>query len=522
MIHKKYSLLLFILISVWFGANGQAASPKYEMRGVWIATVVNIDWPSKKGLSVEQQKQEFITMLDRDKRIGINAVFVQVRPSGDAFYPSQYDPWSEYLTGRQGQPPVPFYDPLKFMIGEAHKRGMELHAWINPYRMVFNTSTSSVAANNITRLHPEWFVTYDHKKIFNPGIPQATQYLVGVVSDIINRYDVDGIHFDDYFYPYPTAGHFNDDAAYRQYGKGMALDDWRRSNCDSAIKAVHDAIIRYKPMIKFGVSPFGIYKNKYQDADGSDTRGTTDYHDLYADVLLWLKKGWIDYVAPQLYWPIGKQGQDYRILLDWWAKHTYGKGLYIGHSIAYGVRENRDEYVSAFSNPNEYPNEIKLLRQYPQVNGSLFWSNKSLFADPSGITDSLINNYYKYPALVPPMKWIDNNAPNAPEIWISQDNSLLVQGLLSDISNTEIVNKYVLYLSRDEAMLGRQPIKITGGNNGLQAFYFSGFQDFIPPGADRFYIAVTSVDKENNESGLSNIIRFQKQRNGLWRGFMGH
>lgn len=522
MMYKKYSLLLFTLIGIWFIAAGQTNHPKYEMRGAWIATVANIDWPGKKGLSVEQQQQEFINILNRDKQIGINAVFVQVRPSGDAFYPSQYDPWSEFLTGVQGQAPQPFYDPLKFMIDEAHKRGIEFHAWINPYRMVFNTATSSVAANNVTRLHPEWFVTYDHKKIFNPGVPQATQYLVGVVSDIINRYDVDGIHFDDYFYPYPTAGHFNDDAAYRQYGKGMPLDDWRRANCDSAIKKVHDAIIRLKPMIKFGVSPFGIYQNRSLDIDGSDTRGTTDYHDLYADILLWLKKGWIDYAAPQLYWPIGKQGQDFRVLLDWWAKHAYGKDLYIGHSIAYGVRENRDEYVSAFSNPDEYPNEIKLLRQYPQVNGSIFWSNKSLFANPGGIMDSLMNNYYKYPALVPPMKWIDNNPPNAPELWIAASSTLQVQGMLDEISQSEIVNKYVLYIAPDAATLGQQPIQIVGGSNGITGFNFYIPPQNIPAGADKFFVAVTSVDKENNESGLSNIIRFQKMRNGEWRGFAGH
>ncbi len=518
MIAKKYIIFFPLIITCVCNAFAQTGFPKYEMRGVWIATVLNIDWPSKPGLSTVQQQQEFINLLDEDKRIGINAVFVQIRPSGDAFYPSQYDPWSEYLTGKQGQAPVPFYDPLKFMIDQTHKRGMEFHAWINPYRMVFDITKSSVASNHITRLHPEWFVTYDHKKIFNPGLPQSIDYLVGVVSDIVHRYDIDGIHFDDYFYPYPTAGHFNDDAAFRQYGHGLSIDDWRRANCDSAIKRVHNAILQLKPMIKFGVSPFGIYQNKSRDYDGSPTTGTTNYHDLYADILLWLKNGWIDYVAPQLYWAIGKQGQDYRILLDWWAHHIYGKDLYIGQAIFHADEKD----IAAFRNTNEFPSEIKLLRQYPQVKGSVFFSNKSFNANPDGIMDSLENNYYKYPALVPPMKWVDNNTPNAPELWVSTNESLQIHGMLDEVSETEFVNKYVLYVAQDAATLGLQPIQIIGGSNGFNGFNFSLLSQNIPAGTDNFYVAVTSVDKENNESGLSNIIRFQKLGNGSWRAFSGH
>lgn len=515
----KITILLFFLLSFSLSVlYAQEMHPKYEMRGAWIATVVNIDWPSKPGLSVEQQKQEFINILNKDKEIGINAVFVQIRPVGDAFYPSQYDPWSEYLTGKQGQAPTPFYDPLKFMITETHKKAMEFHAWINPYRMVFDVNKSSIAENSITRLHPEWFVSYGKQKIFNPGLPQTIDYLVGVVSDIVHRYDVDGIHFDDYFYPYPTSQHFNDDDAYRKYGKGLSLDDWRRSNCDSAIKRVHEALLKLKPMIKFGVSPFGIYQNKSQDPGGSETRGTTDYHQLYADVLLWLKKGWIDYVAPQLYWPIGKQGQDFRVLLDWWSHHTYGKDLYIGQALYHADEKD----VSAYNNTYELPNEIKLLRQYPAVQGSIYFSNKSFNSDPGGFVDSLENNYYHYPALVPPMKWIDNNPPNAPEIWISSDRALQISVSLDEISNTEIVNKYVLYATTDPATLGKLPVQIIAGDNGVHLLSFSNIEQKLPPDCTKIYVAVTSVDKENNESDLSNIIIFEKERNGRWKGLSGH
>lgn len=521
---NSQSLLRIICIcSLLYGfcLSGKAQSfpPKYEMRGVWIATVLNIDWPSKPGLSAEQQKNEFVQILDRDKAMGINAVFVQVRPSGDAFYPSQYDPWSEFLTGKQGQAPQPFYDPLKFMIDQAHKRGMEFHAWINPYRMVFDVTKSSVAANHITKRHPEWFVRYGKQLIFNPGLPETVNYLVGVVKDIVHRYDVDGIHLDDYFYPYPTSQHFNDDAAYQKYGNGLSLADWRRANCDTAIKRVHDAILQIKPMVKFGVSPFGIYQNKSQDPGGSETRGTTNYHDLYADILLWLKEGWIDYVAPQLYWKIGKTGQDFRILLDWWANHTYGRDLYIGQAVYHADEKD----VSGWSDTKELPNEIKFLRQFPnKVQGSLFFSNKSFNSNPNGFVDSLKNNYYRKPALIPPMPWIDKNPPNAPEIWAGSGRMPIIQGALDEISRREIVNKYVLYTGKSIEELGQHPEQIIVGNNNGSLFQFSLNYSNIPLGTKKFYVSVTSVDRENNESTESNIIRFEQKSDGSWQGFNGY
>jgi len=520
------SLLKFICICTTiinftgFGRlNAQSFPPKYEMRGVWIATVLNIDWPSKPGLATEEQKREFIQILDKDKAMGINAVFVQVRPSGDAFYPSQYDPWSEFLTGKQGQAPQPYYDPLKFMIDEAHKRGMEFHAWINPYRMVFDVTKSSVAPNHITKRHPEWFVRYGKQLIFNPGLPETVDFLVGVVKDIVHRYDVDGIHLDDYFYPYPTSQHFNDDAAYQKYGHGLSLADWRRSNCDTAIKKVHDAILQLKPMVKFGVSPFGIYQNKTQDPGGSDTRGSTNYHDLYADILLWLKEGWIDYVAPQLYWKIGKTGQDFRILLDWWANHTYGRDLYVGQAVYHADEKD----VSGWSDTKELPNEINFIRQFPnKVEGSLFFSNKSFNSNPNGFVDSLKNNYYRKPALIPPMLWIDKNPPKAPEIWANNGRLPQINGVLDEISKREIVNKYVLYTGTTIEDLGQHPEQIIVGDNRGSIFSFALNYSNIPAGCKKFYASVTSVDRENNESSESNIIRFEQKSDGSWQGFVGY
>ena len=242
-------------------------------------------------LTTEQQQQSFINILNQQQKIGINAVIVQIRPSADAFYASKYEPWSEFLTGKQGVAPSPYYDPLKFMIDETHKRGMEFHAWINPYRAVFSP-TSSIDPNHITKKHPDWFLKYGDKKYFNPGLPQVMQYLTNIVKDIITRYDVDGIHMDDYFYPYRIAGkEFPDYQAYLQYGRGLSIDAWRRSNCDTVIKMIHDVILDYNPLIKFGISPFGVWRNSSVDARGSNTKaGQTCYDDLYADILLWLKK----------------------------------------------------------------------------------------------------------------------------------------------------------------------------------------------------------------------------------------
>jgi len=387
-----------------------ANSQTYEFRGVWIATVENIDWPSQKGLSVEQQKAEFIQILNMHQRNGMNAVIVQVRPAADAFYPSPYEPWSEYLTGKQGIPPSPFYDPLEFMINETHKRGMEFHAWLNPYRAVFHVGKSSISPSHVSKVHPEWFLTYGTTRYFNPGLPQVREHVCKVVKDLVMRYDLDAIHMDDYFYPYRIDGkEFPDGKAYQKYGNGLSKDDWRRSNCDSIIKQLHDTIKAVRPLMKFGISPFGVWRNKSQDSLGSDTRaGQTNYDDLYADILLWLSEGWIDYVVPQLYWERGHKLCDYDTLLAWWNEHTYGRQLFIGHGV-YRAGSN-----AAWRNKDELPMEIQKLREYETTDGSVYFSSKNFNRNPNGWCDSLQQNYYRLPALPPPMLWIDSTLPQKP------------------------------------------------------------------------------------------------------------
>ncbi len=515
----KCSLSSFLCLAFCFLFLPCFAQPKYEFRAVWIASIENIDWPSKKGLSVTEQKDEFIRILNMHQRNGMNAVMVQIRPVADALYQSSYEPWSEYLTGTQGMPPVPYYDPLQFMIEETHKRGMEFHAWLNPYRAVFNIYSSSISPNHITRQHPDWFITYNKQKIFDPGNPAVIDYVSNIVKDIVSRYDVDGIHMDDYFYPYPAGGKdFPDERSYAIYGKSMNKKNWRRSNCDSIIKRIHETILATKPMIKFGVSPFGVWRNQNKDANGSNTHaGISNYDDLYADILLWLKKGWIDYAVPQLYWEIGHKLCDYQTLINWWGEHSYGKQIFIGHALY------RAGLSTVWRNKNELPQEVQLTRETPNIEGSVYFSSKDFYRNPNGFNDSLREHYYKTPALIPPMSWIDTTAPATPTIITSKNdktevgNIIKINGEVRDTSSPEVIKSFVLYLSNDSATLGNTPFFISAVDPAKQSqFSFNIYQQQIPADWTRCYVAVSSVDRENNESLLSNKVVYTKTELG-WR-----
>ena len=395
------TLLLSFCSTCFLFFNMIAQQPsKPEFRAVWVATVDNIDWPDQPTTSSEIQKAAFIKLLDMHKRNGMNAVIVQVRPCTDAFYPSPFEPWSQWLTGKQGLPPYPYYDPLAFMISETHKRRMEFHAWMNPYRAVFNINNSSVAATHITKIHPDWFLTYGDKKYFDPGNKEGQKYVTEVVTDVVKRYDVDAIHFDDYFYPYRIAGkEFPDDVKFRQYGNGLNKDDWRRSNVDSIIFMLSRAIKQTNKKCQFGISPFGVWRNADKDPDGSNTKaGQTNYDDLYADILLWLKSNWIDYVTPQIYWEFGQKAAPFDVLVDWWSKHTYGKNCYIGLGI-YKSGSN-----VAWKDKTQLPRQITLIRNTPNIQGMAFFSSKTFEKNPNGWSDSLRFNYFKNPADLPVVK----------------------------------------------------------------------------------------------------------------------
>lgn len=393
----KITLVLIFIFSSFITFS----QPKQEFRAAWIATVDNLDWPSKEAVgNVELQKKEFIALLDMHKRNGLNAVIVQVRPATDAIYPSQYEPWSEWLTGVQGRPPVPYYDPLQFMIEETHKRGLEFHAWCNPYRAEFKIGVSTISPSHITKIHPEWFLLYGDKRYFDPGNKEAQRYVNTVIKDIVSRYDIDAVHLDDYFYPYRIAGvEFPDAASYKKYGNGMNKEDWRRSNVDSIIVLLSKTIKQVKPKCQFGISPFGVWRNKDKDPNGSDSKaGQTNYDDLYADILLWLRKGWIDYVAPQLYWEFGHKSVPFEVMLKWWSTHTYGKNCYIGIGL-YRAGAN-----TAWKDSTQLPRQIEAIRKTSNVNGMIFFSSKSFLNNPNGWNDSLQQHYFKEPAITPAMK----------------------------------------------------------------------------------------------------------------------
>ncbi len=425
---KKIALLsLFILIIISIKTQSQSLVPsKREFRGVWVATVANIDWPSKNNLTTEQQKQEFINLLNVHQQQGINAIMFQVRPATDAFYAKSEEPWSQWLTGIQGKAPFPFYDPLQFAIEECHKRNMELHAWFNPYRGTFDGVTNKIDKTHMTVLKPDWFFTYDGKKLFNPGIPEVRQYITRIIMNVVNMYDIDGVHFDDYFYPYAVKGQkINDQVAFTLYNNGITdINDWRRYNVDELIKTLSDSIHAKKKYVKFGISPFGIWKNKSQDEEGSVTFGGDSYYGLFADSKKWIENGWVDYINPQIYWSFTTKAAPYANLVDWWSNHSYGKHLYIGHG-AYRINEGKD---AGWRNPSQIGNQITYNRLNPRVQGSVFFSSKSLTRNPAGVSDSLKANYYKYPALPPPMLWLDSVAPNKPEnvLATADENGILL------------------------------------------------------------------------------------------------
>ena len=407
----RYSI--FLIFFFIFISSNQAQllqnNLNKEVRGVWIATVNNIDWPSKNNLSVEEQKKEFIKLVQFHKKNGLNTLIVQIRPCGDAFYPNRYEPWSEYLTGKQGVPPNPFYDPMAFMIEETHKQGMEFHAWLNPYRVLFKVGTSSLAPSHICFLHPEWFLVYGDKKYFNPGIPAVWDYTCMIVKNIIETYNVDAIHMDDYFYPYRIEGkEFEDNNTYLQNTRGLNKDDWRRSNCDTIIKRIYTTIKSVNPQIKFGISPFGVWRNQSADSiNGSKTQaGQTNYDDLYADILLWLKNGWVDYVVPQLYWEKGHNKADFDVLLPWWNTHNYGKDVYIGHGLYRALPvENK---LPLWKNKNELFNQLIDIKKLPTIKGSVLFSSKSVENMRSDWLDTFRNTFYYEPALIPTMDYLPN------------------------------------------------------------------------------------------------------------------
>ena len=387
---------------------------KREFRAIWIATVDNIDWPTKKGLPVADQQRELRELLDMSQQTGMNAVVVQVRAAADAFYAKSAEPWSEWLTGQQGLAPYPFYDPMEFMIQEARARNLEFHAWLNLDRATFS-KTASVAPTNISNQRPDWMVDYGGRRLFNLGLPDVRTYVAATVANIVRQYDVDAIHFDDYFYPFGATGtSFADDSAFAAHNTdGLDKDNWRRQNIDKLIRQIGDSIKHVKPWVKFGISPFGIWKNQKNDPAGSLTFGGQAYYDLYADIRKWAQEDWVDYMVPQIYFSTRFDRANYKTLVDWWVRNRGNHHLYIGQGPYRLGKSTKTD--AGWGEASQFSDQVRHNRQYADVTGSVFFSAKSLKTNMGGSLDSLRLNFYRYPALVPTMPWLDATPPGQPQ-----------------------------------------------------------------------------------------------------------
>ncbi|WP_243717677.1 family 10 glycosylhydrolase [Actinomadura sp. KC345] len=376
-----------------------------QLRALWIATVGNIDWPKDPGAPAAEQKKQFTRLLDTAKQMNMNAVFVQIRPNSDAFYDSPIEPWSTWITGKQGKDPG--YDVLKFMLDEAHARNLEFHAWFNPYRISRHDDLNKLSEKSPARKNPGWVREYGGGLWYDPGIPQVRELATKAVMDVVNKYDIDAVHFDDYFYPYPEDGEFPDQATYKARGGGMDKGDWRRRNVDLLVEDLSGRIHDAKPWVQFGISPFGVWRNKTTDPAGSDTRALQSYDDIYADTRKWIKKGWLDYVTPQLYWPIGDPAADYAELVGWWAEQVEGTDvqLTIGQG-AYRVGED-----AAWKDPAELSRHLTLNAKHPQVRGDVYFSASDIAENRRKFAERLRDDHYRRPALRPA---VDGNGGKAP------------------------------------------------------------------------------------------------------------
>lgn len=470
------------------------AAVRREFRGAWIQCVNG----QFQGMGTEEMQRTLTYQLDELQKDGVNAIIFQVRPECDALYESNYEPWSRFLTGKQGQPPVPYWDPLQWMVTECHKRGMELHAWINPFRAKTKV-TKELARTHIALRRPDLVFPYDGLYILDPAKQENTDYTCMVVADIVRRYDVDGLHIDDYFYPYPAAGcvipdnqeFLNDNRGFNNIG------DWRRDNVNRFIHQLYDTIHAVKPWVKFGVSPFGIYRNeKSAPGVGSKTNGLQNYDDLYADVLKWVNNGWIDYCVPQLYWQIGHKAADYGELIAWWNRNAYNRPLYIGEDIERTVKyPDLDNTMK-----NQQDAKFKLHGKMPAVKGTVLWYAKTAVDNIGNYGTMLQNKYWKTPALQPLMPFIDSKAPKKPRkvkvVWTS-DGPVLFWTAPKAKKWDDEATKYVVYRFLDNEPLDTDnPSKIiTITSSTMLPLPYNG-------GNNKYVYVVTALDRMSNESRI--------------------
>ena len=480
-----------ILMAIAIMATVATFAQKREMRGAWIQCVNG----QFQNLGTQKMQQTLTYQLDELQKDGVNVIIFQVRPECDALYESKIEPWSRFLTGVQGKAPNPYWDPLQWMINECHKRGMELHAWINPFRAKTKV-THQLAKNHIAIRKPSNCFAYDDLFILNPGIEENRNYICEVAKDIVERYDVDGIHMDDYFYPYPVKGQtIPDDELFRDYSNGIKdQNDWRRYNVNLFIEQFYKTIHDTKPWVKVGISPFGIYRNKKTSPVGSDTNGTQNYDDLYADILLWVNNGWLDYCVPQLYWEIGNKAADYATLIKWWSQHASARPLVIGEDVERTVkfpdRQNQGRH--------QLNAKMNLHRQNPSVKGSVLWYAKAAVDNVGNYGTSLREVYWKYPALQPDMSFISSKSPKKVKklspVW-TEDGYMLFWTPAKGKKWDRKSEKYVVYrFAAGEKVNINDPSKIVAITS--QFFLKLPYEQ----GKDKWTYVVTALNRIQNES----------------------
>ena len=494
----KIKTLFFLLVLLMASSLGMAqVAPKREFRGAWIQCVNG----QFQGMSAQKMQGVLASQLEVLQRAGINAIIFQVRAEADALYQSSYEPWSRFLTGVQGKSPQ--WDPLQWMIDECHKRNMELHAWINPYRAK-TKGTAALSPLHPYMKNPERFVEYEGQLYFNPGLPENRKYICKIIRDIVTRYDIDALHMDDYFYPYPTPGvDFPDAVAFAEYGRGYAnKGDWRRDNVNVLIKEIHEMVRDCKPWVKFGISPFGIYRNEKSDPNGSRTNGLQNYDDLYADVLLWVNNGWVDYNIPQIYWEIGHKAADYETLIRWWAKYASARPLFIGQDVHRTVKNadpnNRMQH--------QLPAKMKLQRSLSEVQGSCQWYAAAVVENPGNYCTLLEKDYHRYPALIPTSPFMDDKAPGKVKklkmMWTFQGPVLSWEAPKAKSEMDKAVQYVVYRFGGKEKVDLNDPSKIVTITR--ENFMLLPYDE----GKVKYRYVVTALDRLHNESkGAKETVR---------------
>ncbi len=487
---RKILIFLLTILTLVETSSSKSTNNKREFRGAWIATVGNIDWPIDRNTTSGEKIADLVRIFDKLKEANINAVFFQIRTECDAFYQSNFEPWSFWLTGEQGKQPEPFFDPLEFAVSEAHSRGMELHAWFNPYRVISDTGAYERFYKHISSTKPEWILSFGKYKMLDPGNPEVQNYIINVVVDVLTKYDIDGIHFDDYFYPYTPKISNEDSLTFIRYNRGFSnIDDWRRDNINSLIRRIYQIIKLYKPYVKFGISPFGIVENKY-----AGTEGFNSYHIIYCDPLTWIKDKSIDYITPQLYWEIEHPKAPYKKLLPWWASVVEDRHLYIG---LFASRFQSNQFIKKGF---EIGNQIEMNRKFETVLGEVHFSAIAIYENRGGLLDSLKFKLYNYPALLPTMKWIDSIPPNKPRnLSLQKDSIQIVLEWKEPESNSqaETAYGYVVYRFINEKVDLNNPRSIVKIIIPKKAKFIDRLDKNL---IGEITYVVTAIDRHQNES----------------------